>query len=194
MGRQNTYIEITWTGPYSWPGFENENNLPPIPQGSGVYLQSFEHKDGYLIYAAGLTRRPIPIRFKEHTRKYLNGDYTVLDIEAAKRGIRKEIWHGWGYARKHREEFEDRKTAIIDAVKRQLTGFKIYVTDLGNEERLLERLEAAIMNNLYRQIAPINEIPDKGMQLSGRLDSEAPIIVKNKCLSAIYGLPDLLEI
>ena len=194
MGCQNTYIEITWTGPYSWPGFENENNLPPIPQASGVYLQSFEYNDGHLIYAAGLTRRPIPIRFKEHTRKYLNGDYTVLDIEAAKKGIRKEIWHGWGYARKHREEFEDRKTAIIDAAKRQLTGFKIYVTDLGNEERLLERLEAAIMNNLYRQIAPINEIPDKGMQLSGRLDSEAPIIIKSKCLSTIYGLPDLLEI
>jgi hypothetical protein len=189
-----SYIELTWGGPYSWPGYENESKLPPIPKSSGVYLQTFRYKSGYLIYAAGLTRRPVPMRFKEHTRNYMNGDYTVLDNDMAENGHRKEIWRGWGYAREHREEFEEHKSMILDAVNKQLTGFNIFVAELANEERTHERLEASIMNNLYRQISPISEIPDKGMQLSGRMDSETPTIVKNNCSVVIHGLPDLLEI
>ena len=92
-------IEATWDGPYSWPTYETENKLPPIPKIPGVYLQTFEYQGGYLIYAAGLTRRPAPRRFREHTHKYMNGEYTVLDIAAVQQGIRKEIWHGWGYAK-----------------------------------------------------------------------------------------------
>ncbi len=102
MADQETTIEVTWDGPYGWPAFESENGLPPIPKISGVvYLQTFKYQGRYLIYAAGLTRRPVPTRFREHTRKYMNGEYNVLDIAAAQQGIRKEIWHGWGYAREH---------------------------------------------------------------------------------------------
>ena len=165
-------IEATWNGPYGWPTFESENSLTPIPKILGVYLQTFEYQSGYLIYAAGLTRRPVPTRFREHTRKYMNGDYNVLDIASAQQGIRREIWHGWGYARKHRAEFEERKSIILDAVHKQLVGFCIFVTDVGRELRVLERLEASIMSNQYQQPSPICDIPDRGMQLSPRWDSE----------------------
>jgi hypothetical protein len=187
-------IEVMWNGPCSWPAFEDENNLRPIPKSSGVYLQTFRYQDGYLIYAAGLTRRSFLLRFEEHTRKYMNGKYNVLDIAAAQLGIRKEIWHGWGYARRHREEFEERKVKILDAVRRQLSGFHIFVTDIGREPRVLERLEASIMNNLYQQPSPICDIPDRGMQLSPRRDSEKKITVKNSCAVLLHGLPELLEI
>ena len=92
-------LQITWNGPYAWPTFEGQTGLQSIPKLSGLYLQTFEYKSGYIIYAAGLTRRPVPSRFKEHTQKYMNGEYNVLDINAAQQGIRKEIWHGWGYAK-----------------------------------------------------------------------------------------------
>ncbi len=170
---------------------------PPIPKIPGVYLQTFEHQGGYLIYAAGLTRRPAPIRFRAHTRKYLNGEYNVLDTSAAQQGVRREIWHGWGYARKHREEFEERKPTILDAVRKQLVGFRIFIThtvDLSKEERVLERLEAAIMNNLYQQPSPICDIPDRGMHLVPRRNSENPIIVRNNCAALLHGLPAFLEI
>ncbi|MGO9569976.1 MAG: hypothetical protein ACLP5H_20805 [Desulfomonilaceae bacterium] len=194
MTHEATTIEVTWEGPYGWPGFESENNLRPIPNTPGVYLQTFEYQGGYLIYAAGLTRRPVPTRFRDHTRKYMNGEYNVLDIDAAQQGVRKEVWHGWGYAREHREEFEERKSIIVDAVRKQLTGFRIFVADVGTQPRTLERLEASIMNNLYQQPSPICDIPDKGMQLAPRWDSENQIVVKNNYAAVLHGLSAFLEI
>jgi len=190
-------IEVTWNGPYSWPGFESNNSLRPIPQIPGGYLQTFEYRGGYLIYAAGLTHRSVYTRFREHTRKYMNGEYTVLDIAAAQQGIRKELWHGWGYAHKHREEFEERKSIILDSVRKQLVGFRIFITDIedvGRESRIFERLEAAIMMNLYQQPSPICDVPDRGMHLAPRWDSEDPIIVKSSCAAILHGLPAFLEI
>jgi hypothetical protein len=194
MTHEATTIEVTWEGPYGWPGFESANNLRPIPNIPGVYLQTFEYQGGYLIYAAGITRRPVPTRFRDHTRKYMNGEYNVLDIDAAQRGVRKEVWRGWGYAREHREEFEERKAIIVDAVRKQLARFRIFVADVGIQPRILERIEASIMRNLYQQPSPICDIPDKGMQLAPRWDSENQIIVKSNGVAVLHGLPAFLEI
>lgn len=87
-------INADWAGPYSWPKFEIENGLPSAPQRPGVYLQTVEYQNGYLIHAAGVTRRPLPIRLREHGQKYRNGEYNVFDLVAMQQGIRKEIWHG----------------------------------------------------------------------------------------------------
>jgi len=138
--------------------------LEPITKLPGVYLQTFEYHDGYLIYATGITRRTIPMRFSEHTSKYLNGEYNVLDITAAHEGIRKEVWHGWGYARKHRAEFKKRKSEILNAVRKQLSGFRIFIAEVGKESRIYERLEASIMNSLYQQPLPFCDIPDRGRE------------------------------
>jgi hypothetical protein len=47
-------IEANWEGPFSWPAFHAENQLPPIPDHSGVYLMTAEYGQHYLIYAAGI--------------------------------------------------------------------------------------------------------------------------------------------
>ncbi len=124
----------------------------------------------------------------------MNVEYNVLDITAAQKDIRNEIWHGWGDARKHRDEFEERKMIILDAVYKQLSGFRIFITDIGIEPRILERIEASIMINLYKKPSPICDIPDRGMQLSPRWDSENMILIKNNCTAIIHGLPAFLEI
>ena len=187
-------IEATWIGPYSWENSELENELPTVPEQPGLYLQTVRYMDGYLIYAAGLTRRTVKKRFREHTRKYKLGEYNVLDITAMQCGIRKEIWHGWGWTPEKRAEFEKRKPLILDAVQKQLAGFRIFVADVGTETRILERLEAAVMNHLYQQPSPLCDIPDKGMMLAPRWRIESVITVRNKCCSLLYGLPDYLEI
>lgn len=187
-------ILASWRGPYSWPSFEAENKLDSIPKISGAYLWAFDYMDGYLIYAAGITRRPIPSRFREHTHKYLNGEYTILDISEVRKGIRGEIWHGWGYAREHRDEFERNKIAIQEAARAQLADFRVFVASITSEGRVLERLEASIMNCLYKMPPPLCNIPDKGMQLAPRWDSENTIVVKNEMLYRLHGLPEVLEI
>jgi hypothetical protein len=67
-------MQVSWLGPYSWPGFEEINGLSGLPAFSGVYLLTVEYLSGNLIYAAGLTRRRFRDRFKEHTGKYLAGN------------------------------------------------------------------------------------------------------------------------
>ena len=198
MKQETTTIEAAWDGPYAWPGFESENNLRSVPKMPGVYLQTFDYQGGYLICGAGITRRPIPVRLKEHTPKYMDGKFNVLDIDAAQRGIRKEVCHGWGYERKHRSEFEERKSIIVDAARKQLAGYRIFVADVGIQPRVLERLEASIMGNLYEQPPPICDMPDRGMHLAGRRLSETQVtiknIFKNDCAAVVYGLPAFLEI
>ena len=187
-------IEIVWTGPYGWPKFESGNDLPDIPKHPGVYLQCVEYRGGFLVYAAGITRRTIPIRFREHTRKYMSGEYNVLDISAMQQGVRKEVWHGWGWTTEKRAAFEERTTEIIEAVKNQLAGFRIFVADAGVAPRFLERIEASIMIHLERQPSPFCDIPDKGMMLAPRWPDEQPIIVKNVCDATLHTFPLYLEV
>jgi hypothetical protein len=190
---KESVINVVWTGPYSWPKFESENRLPSIPKHSGVYLWTFEYQNGYLIYAAGITSRSMISRFREHTRKYISGDYTVLDIAAVGQGLRKEIWHGWGWSPEKRSEFDIRRLEILDAAQKQLMGFRIFVTSV-DQPRIRERIEAAIMKWLYQQPAPLCDIPDKGMFLSPRRYKEQPFIVKNITDVYLYGLPHSFEI
>ena len=187
---------IEWLGPYGWPKLEGD--LPSIPEVSGVYLMTVEHQHDYLIYAAGLSRRPMPVRFREHTREYMNGIYNVLDITSMKKGIRKEVWHGFWMTKKRspqkQKEYETRRLIINKAVHKQLAGFRIFVAKIGTRPRILERLEAAIMKNLDNLPKPYCAMPDKGMMLAPRWRSESPIVIKNNCSVKLCGLPACLEI
>ena len=81
-------MEIPLTGPYSWLKLETRNDMPTVPDHPGIYLWAVDYMDGHLIYGVGIKRRPIPVRLKEHTIKYMNGDYNVLDIESMRPGER----------------------------------------------------------------------------------------------------------
>jgi hypothetical protein len=148
VNRKFDNLKVFWDGPFSWPDFEDRNGLPSIPRSPGVYLQTFEYQDGYLIYAAGITRRSVTVRFREHTRNYMNGEYNVLDPFEAERGVRKEIWHGWGFAKAHRKQFEENRFEIQQALKEQLGRFRIFVAEVGTMRRLLERIEASIISHM----------------------------------------------
>jgi hypothetical protein len=183
-----------WQGPFGWPNFESA--LPPAPSLPGTYLQTFEYQDGYLIYAAGITRRTVRSRLHEHTKQYLSGVYTVLDVDAVQAGTRKEIWHGFWMKPRPTErvaEFHARHDEIITSARRQLASFRIFVAEM-KEPRILERLEAAVMSHLYQQASPFCDIPDKGMFLAPRLSSEESIIVNNTCDHILHTLPLQLEI
>jgi hypothetical protein len=181
-------VKVTWLGPYSWPGFEEINELSELPAFPGVYLLTVEYLSGYLIYAAGLTRRRFRDRFKEHTGKYLAGHYTVLNISDMHLGRRYEVWHGWGWTPEKRAQFAERQTEIREAAKRQLAGFRVFIASVETTGRILERLEAAIMNQLYREASPLCDVPDRGMMLAPMRKNEQPIAVRTVCESTLHGL------
>jgi hypothetical protein len=192
-------IQLSWHGPYSWPGFEDANGLRMLPTFAGVYLWTIEYGDGHLIYAAGITvdlRR----RFAQHTEKYLAGGYTIFDIAEMKNGRRKEVWHGaewagwrWAERPERRVEFVERQTEILAATKLQLSTFRVFAASV-DDKRVRERMEAAIMNCLYAAPSPMCDLPDRGMRLTPRRLNEEPIAIRNVCGNKFYGLPECLPI
>jgi len=99
-------IAIAWMGPYGWPGFgDTSAALPGTP---GIYLWTVEYlMGGLLIYAAGITRRPMKERFREHTRAYLDGTYTLFDVDALRQGVRREVWHGFWTGKRSSEKQQE---------------------------------------------------------------------------------------
>ena len=184
--------EIEWKGPFSWIGYENQNGLEKIPDTEGIYLWTFQYKDGYLVYCAGITKSTQK-RFRQHTLEYKSGNYTVFNVSEAVKGKRAEIWHGWSYAKTHREEFHERKEEILNAVEEQLKSFRVFVAQFP-EKRERTRFEAAIMYNIYNSIEPWAELADRGMALSKRRKEEVTIVIKNISNVRFYGLPETLEI
>ncbi len=191
-------IQLIWQGPFCWPKFDSASAAPfdlILVDACGIYLWTVEYCDGFLIYAAGITRRSFQERFREHTRHYLNGVYTIFDVIALQQGIRTELWHGfWMKKRstKKQKEYESRREEIVEAARNQLSVFRIFVAQVDPTPRILQRLEASIMNTLYTSAVPISEIPDRGMMLAPRWQSERPIIAKNIAPVKLHGLPEYL--
>jgi hypothetical protein len=194
-------IELLWEGPFRWPSFRYEDDAVRLEETSiglkcGVYLWTVEHSDGYLIYAAGVTRRPFVERFREHTRAYLTGVYTIFDVPSLKRGIRNEIWHGFWFKQRSAEkqdEYNNRSEELRLAANELLTNYRIFVASVESGRRLLERIEAAIMNCLYSAAGPASVIPDRGMALAPRWHNEQPVIIRSIAPVLFHGLPSEFE-
>lgn len=184
--------EITWEGPFSWNRFEQINRLKPIPDIAGIYLFTFEYSDGYILRSAGVTSST-KRRFAEHTREFMNGKYTVLEVESAQIGQRKEIWHGWEYAKGHRDEFIEHRDFILKFVEKELAAYRLFVAQVG-DKRKRERIEFAIMHNIYASKEPWADLVDGAVALRGRENKEVPIEIKNICPYKIYGLSEILEV
>jgi hypothetical protein len=185
MERVDVHIE----GPYGWPKFEGSlSKLPAVP---GVYLMTFEYRDGFLPYGFGITRRPMRQRFLEHTRKYVSGDYNILDVEAAQQGIRNVVWKGWGWTPEKRAEFEARRSEIVLLAQQQISATHIFVMRIGANSRLMERMEGALGNHFYQNE---NTLCDRGMFLALLWKTEVPFLATFRCDSVLYELPPQLEI
>lgn len=183
---------IVWQGPFSWIGYERNNRLKPVPNIAGVYLITFEYQDGYILRSVGVTNS-MKRRFLEHEREYKKGNYTILDVGYVKIGIRKEIWHGWQYAKAHQSQFFEFEDRILKFIEKELGAYKIFVAKI-NDNRKRERLEAAILINIYASKELWADLVDGGMNIRGRYNYEVPIQIRNICQQKIYGLPRIVEI
>ncbi len=171
-GTGHLSIDLRWRGPYGWLHVGRADSLPRLDQAAdgkrgGVYLEASEYDGGgYILLSAGITKRPFPKRFAEHRRKFLSGDYNILDVKSLRAGVRKEIWHGWIEARRpeRRLEYGRRKAELQAAALEQILDRRIFVADVEGR-RLQARIEAAVMFALYAG-SPFQDIPDRGGTLS----------------------------
>jgi len=178
----STYTPLL--GPFGWPNLEDAQL--PLPSTSGVYLMTVEHVDGYLPFWVGITRRPMRRRFMEHTHNFKAGDYNILDVKSAYAGIRKLVWKGWGWTDEKQADYSSRKEQIISLALDQLSCTRIFVIDIPEPPKVLERVESALVN-IFHQSG--NELVDKGMHLMPRKDNEKPITLSFDSTALIYGLP-----
>jgi hypothetical protein len=188
---------LHFAGPFSWCGVA-EKNLFGSPEGrkAGVYLLTAESDAGYFIYSAGFTTRSFAERFWEHTKEYLSGNYTVLDAKALREGTRLVVWDGFWDAREAWQrlgDFRARSGEILAHVHELLATFRLFLAPLSTERRVLERLEAAIMNALYGASGKIAELPDRGMRLLPRRQDETPLKVRVESSVVLCGLPATFE-
>jgi hypothetical protein len=164
----------------------------------GVYLWTVDYGGGFLVYAAGETRRPFRKRFREHTREYRSGRYTVFDAAAMRRGERRKVWPGFWFSKRRPPQLErtysERSGEIAKALEELLSSYRVFVAPLALDRRVLQRIEAAIMAALYAAESPASLLPDRGMALAPRWPGEHVIRVKNIYPALIHGLPDELEV
>jgi hypothetical protein len=183
---------LHWQGPFSWPGYRALQAPPEMPDGAGVYLMTFEQNDGHILRSAGVTlamRR----RLREHERLYLRGDYTILDVEAARAGIRREHWHGWGYAKSNPALRATHIDFIRAAACQELTAYRLFIAP-ETDMRRRERIEFAILHAAYASRQPWGDLVDGGMSLRGRGNDEMPVRLINTSAAPIHGMPVEMEI
>lgn len=186
-----THKNIKWKGPFAWPSFEAENNLKSLPNGAGIYLFTYNYKEGFIIRSVGVTNS-FKRRFSQHTREYRKGHYTVLDVNFARQGERRELWHGWEYAKQYSKEFFRNEKEIMQFVDKELEAFRLFIA-IEEDQRKRERIEFAIMHHIYGAKEPWSDLVDGQMFLRGRANSEVPIKANNLSQEKIFGLPGEIE-
>lgn len=195
-------IELVWQGPFSWPGACYDAHTPDLGDSEfvdscGVYLWTVNYGTGFLIYAAGITNRPFRVRFREHTRAYRSGVYTIFDAPSLIQGQREVLWPGFWFGHRSvnaERDYAECESEIRVATEKLLGTYRVFVAPIQASSRVLRRIEAAIMNALYSAGGVVGQIPDRGMALAPRWDCEDPISVRNSCEQLIHGLPAQLDV
>ena len=120
----------------------------------------------------------------------------MMDLDAMRRGIRKEIWHGlWaGHDSDERKaEFVKREEELQEVAKQQMAATTIFVAEVANA-RIQHRMEAALMVALYDAPEPYCGLPDRGMHLVPRYEDETPVKITNRPDHHFLNLPKTIEI
>jgi len=188
-----TTLDVEWYGPLAWlSGDDGGIFSADLGRQHGVYLFTIPFRGEALVYAAGVTRRSFRDRLWEHTKEYFAGTYNVLDASALLDGQRRVLWPGLWYkadAWTRLEALIARGQTHFAEVTQLLHTFQIFLAPLPKDQRLLERIEAAIMLALYSAPPPFSEIPDPGMHLSPRRPEEPAIMMHSHSEVPFCGLP-----
>lgn len=171
-----------------------------MPVASGAYLETYERteplderKTAFFIRGCGITTRSVRQRFREHTSCYLSGRYNVLDMDYVSLAQRKLVHQGSWWTKNLRAGPRLEGAALREAVDRQLGMLRLFVADMREEKRIMERVEAAVMNHLYCSGQPYCDFFDEGTYRVVRRTDEQLIKVTMTSDYPLLGLPPILH-
>jgi hypothetical protein len=185
-------LSIHWHGPFSWPGYEAETLLPTLPNSPGVYMETYALDDAFLVRGCGVTTRSVLRRFKEHAYHYRAGTYNVLDMKDVLQAQRRLLHQGSWWREKNVDGPRLEGQSLQEAVDLQFRMLRLFVAEVREEKRILERVESAVMNRLYRSGPPFCDFLDKGTFRVVRQPDEPPIWVTMNFDRRLLALPERL--
>lgn len=148
-----------------------------------------------MTYYVGETGRSFRQRFEEHTKEYLSGVYRVYDPVLFAQGIKELVWGGmWQRGRTHLwPDFLEEYVEIAPITYRFLTCLRVFLAPCRVEERVRERIEAAIAEAARNCDESARTFFDEGVQYRPRREEEEPFELINQADRVILGLEGSMQ-
>ena len=181
-------LSIQWFGPYS---FLQEDNLfhNPLSLEKGVYLWTIQYQSEYLVYYVGQTGTSFALRNLQHIQSYLNGFYRIYDPEMFAKGEKVLIWGGmWKPDRKDPKfmtEFLINYPQFAPKILSFVGIFRLFIAPIDGNERVRERIEAAVAESLNQQSGIVGSFQDKDVRYNPRKTTE-------KSFKAVMSFPNIM--
>jgi hypothetical protein len=190
-------VQLQWSGPYSFlPGTKPVILEAPEARAGGIYMWTVAAPVGRLLYYVGQTEAGFANRHFEHWVEYWRGAYTIHDPISFGQGVRSPIYKGYAYRTPRWErarEFVSRFRELNAPLLAMLQQLEIWLAPSEVDRRLQRRIESAIVAAAYTAPAPAGDFQERGMRMEPRRSDETPVIVANRPVRLVIGLPDRLD-
>ena len=190
-------LSVEWFGPYSFVDSEAENVFTCLMgDKKGVYLFTIPFEGKYLVYYVGETGASFANRLLQHVQSYLNGFYRIFDPEEFVNGKKVLLWGGmWKTNRREPKlisDFIDRQAELAPKTLLFLKQFRIFLAPIGEDKRIIERIEAEIARSLNQQGGLIGAFQDKDVRYRPTRPDEQQFRVVMTFPQSIMGLNEEL--
>jgi hypothetical protein len=196
MAKPDQIITVEFEGPFSWVVGDGVPAIADSDNGKkkGVYLWTVQLDDGELIYYVGQTGRSFDKRMFEHFVEHMSGGYHLWDPSEFSRGQKVQLWPG-RYGRDKETSpsvFVQQFQTLAPSIEALAKLYRFFLAPLDCDERLRNRIEAAIARCLYDQPGIVGEFQDQGIVYRPRRDGEVPVQALVRCRDNLLGVPDSL--
>jgi hypothetical protein len=190
-------IELTFSGPFAWLPGEAVDSLSDVPVGrrQGIYLWTVPTTKGELVYYVGQTGRSFTLRMQEHLSEQLSGRYRLYEPSAFMHGEKKLLWRGvYGPGSEPNVAgFVQQLPALAPALVQVVSLMRFHVAPANCEDRLRQRIEAAISKYLHGQEGAVGTFQDDDVRYVPRRFDEEPVAASFKWEHRPLGVPEALE-
>lgn len=190
-------VQLHFHGPFSWTGEDGVDSVFEVEMGreAGIYLWTIRYEDAELAYYVGQTGRSFSQRMHEHFKEHAAGCYHLYEPAAFGRGEKKLLWPGiYGRDPKYRLEGIRRFSEFSPAIVALCRLYRFHLAPLHAEQRMRQRVEAALAQHLCAQPGVVGGFQDTGIRYSPRVSDEETVIASITSSCRLLGLPNQLQV